>query len=426
MFEKKDQVTLEDKEILLHYYPGNHSAPTQATQYVTPGEHIKLPTGEYARTKRVGIPLFDSRHFYFPRMEELELNSGTSFYSKAVHWIKCIPSFFKHWWNGITVENGEKAAGNQETYNGFAVNSSKCSLGQNTDIQEFVNSNEYIANTPELTHKLRVYFGVSRGAGATFSALAEVAMTQKIQLCLLEAPPSTLSGLFKYYGERYFRSRDLGKWLYKELPDFILAPFVGGQHKREKAFQARGHVEKFPNSIPLFIVSSKKDTTVAHESSIRLALRVAEKRSIAIKNKEEGVAPVYFLQLDKVDHNDYATSEQEDSIRYRNTLHAICREHGLPYRTEFANAGAADMRAASLLSPIYNQFLGLQSAFWRHKDLTVRHQIKREAQQSLANLHGPDVARVESIMRHSPLFAKKIAIADSVEHSEFTKNSHLP
>ena len=45
---KKKELFQEDSEFLLHYYPGNHSAPTQATQYVSPGDKIKLPTGEYA------------------------------------------------------------------------------------------------------------------------------------------------------------------------------------------------------------------------------------------------------------------------------------------------------------------------------------------------------------------------------------------
>lgn len=414
MHTKKEVFQNNDK-VLLHYYPGNHSAPTQATQYVTPGEKIKLPTGELASTKRIGIPLFDSKHFYFPHMEEIELSHSNTWKTKILHTLKGIPTNIKHWWNSISVEKGDKDDINRNTYQSFVVNSSKASLGQRTDINEFFNSNNDIEKSPELATLARAYMGVSRGAGATFSALSEVPISQNIKLCILEAPPSTLKGLFKFYGERYLKSRAIGKWLYENLPNFLLTPFLGAQHQRDKASQARGHVDRFPNTIPLLIISSKKDTTVAHESSIRLAFRVAEKRNNALSNGED-VAPVYFLQLDTVDHNDYATSERQDSIRYRNTVHAICRKHDLPFIAEYADAGEPEMQAASLLTPIYNKFLGLQSAFWHNKDPENRVRCKEEATQCLSTLstisqnkNTFEISRLESIIHHLPLFTKKIA-----------------
>lgn len=186
-------------DILVHYYPGNNSAPTQATRYIGEKDEIKLPTGERAKTKKTGIPLFESRHFYFPGIEEIEINKGSHFFAKILHWFKSIPSFIKHWWSGIEIVHGDKSSDNNNSYNGFVVNSNKSSLGQQTDIREFAKSNEEIEQSPELSHKPRIYFGVSRGAAATFSALAEVQISQNIKLCVLEAPPSSLSGLFKYW-----------------------------------------------------------------------------------------------------------------------------------------------------------------------------------------------------------------------------------
>jgi hypothetical protein len=399
-------------DVLVHYYPGMISSGTQATRYIPCGDKVTLPTGETAMTSWPGIPLFEGHRFYFPPMEEVDTFQGATFFAKALHWIQTLPSLISHHLFGIKVIRESTTELNEHSYNGFAVKVWESSLGQDTDIREFAKSHQAIKQTAALVGKPRVYFGVSRGAAATFSAIAATPeLHDTIKLCILEAPPSTLSGLFKFLGSTYFNSREFGKWMYYQFATL----FLGKNHKTDKKHQARGHVDQFPNHIPLLIVSSKGDRLVPHESTIRLAMRVAVKRQRALDSGAEHVAPIYFLQLDAPNHNHYVFSSQNDSIRYRNTVHAICKAHQLPYVQEYAEAGALDMRSASLLHTSYKELLVLQSKFWETRVANHRHHYRELATNHLAALKineelRRDVAleRVEEVIHHAPLFAKKI------------------
>src|SRR5438045_3480263 len=108
---------LEEKgNILVHFYPGMDSGPTQAARYVG-GDKLKLPSGEYAKRNKPGIDLFPAESFYFPAMEEIVTKSN---------WLKGIPTRFKHWWAGTQVFSDNKNL--IESYQNFAIDKSKCSL----------------------------------------------------------------------------------------------------------------------------------------------------------------------------------------------------------------------------------------------------------------------------------------------------------
>ena len=99
--------------------------------------------------------------------------------------------------------------------------------------------------------------------------------------------------------------------LYNRLSAYFL---LGQKHSIEKDKQAKKYIDKFPPHIPLVIISSKKDELVPHHSSLRLAQSVAANRILLKEeNPEAKIAPVYFLQLDCVEHNEYTTNKSIDN-----------------------------------------------------------------------------------------------------------------
>ena len=415
-------------EVYVHYYPGNNSAAIpQLTRYAGNRE-IQIPeTGEIASNKH-GIDLFDPKKVTLvaPPMTEIKTkpDEATGFFSKMfafiLHWLSSIPSMVSHWFRGIQItdnpDNQSSSADSSDKFRYFRVDNSERSLGQFTDIKNVKQYHADFISTLSTNTKM-IYFGVSRGAATTFSALAQIKPTTHQAICILEAPPSSLSGVFKKLGSDYFGSRGFGKWIYQNFAPL----FLGKQHQTKRELQARGHVDEFPLTMPLMIVSSKKDKTVPHENTIRLAARVAESRRKAKQDKQE-VAPIYFLQLDNVDHNEYATSKTEDSIRYRNAVHAMYQKHGFPCNQSYANDGKQDLELSDLSSEQYNSYLEIQEQFWRDKNPEERNEARKSActklkkEQEIQTI--PD--RVASVVSELPLFKKTLPNSDSSHASTKT------
>lgn len=386
---------------------GRGAAPTQATRYTTQ-EGVVLPTGEIAKRHYPGIPLFQSYRFYFPELKEIDTYIGKTLFERIKHKIWGLPSWIKHLWNGIKLQGISKYKGH--SYNGYVINSEYASLGQSTDINAILDADQKIKSNEALASKSRVYFGTSRGAAATFSAISRMPVDsqQKIKACILEAPPSSLSGLFKDYGNR-LGLRAFGKWIYLHFSQF----FLGKQHLPVKELQARGHVDRFPHHIPLLIVSSVADTIVTHKNTIRLALHVAVQRKKAILNGETNVAPVFFLQLDKANHNSYYYNNREDTERYLFAVHAMCKLYDLPYIKAYAEKGSEILAESNLLSDSYTAFLSLQDEFWQEK--SNREVTRKKAfQQCMTD----EKNRPISIMYQSPLFSKVLKKDDTVNPTQ--------
>jgi|GEM_PF-1940464 len=274
----------------------------------------------------------------------------------------------------------------------YTIDSSKSSLGQSTDIA--AHKKKYDEMTKCINVKKKVLFGVSRGAKTTFSALA-LNEYKDINLCVLEGVPGTIRGLFKSYFSAW-----IGKLLYNKVIAYL---FLGRQHKTDKAMQARAHVDKFPNNVPLVITSSRKDGVVPHKISMRLALRVAAKRIKAMEQGED-VAPVYFLQLDHSGHNQY--TKEIDGKRYQNFLHAVYKKHNLPYINEFATQGECEFATAELTKGNLQEQVKQQVRFWDQRE--NRQAIRTEALQTISNRYatGDLTAREVKMCIEMPLFFK--------------------
>ena len=400
------------KNILVHYYPGMNAAPMPQFSRYTGSKNILIEeTGEIVKNNKTGLDLFnpDEIHITAPKMKEIKIapdhsgNAISRFFSEVSYWFASIPSIISHWKEEITIQK-TKDSNNTGSYQRFEIDRRLASLGQETDINDFREHNEILDNLH--SDKQRIYFGVSRGAATTFSALADI-KPKNAALCILEAPPSSLSGLFKEQAQKYTGSRGFGKWFYQHFASL----FLGKQHKTDKASQARGHVDEFPNDIPLMIVSSKGDNLVMHENTIRLAARVADKRRKA-QEAGENVAPVYFLQLDAVDHNEYATSNHNDSIRYRNAVHALFKKHEIDcFNEDYAVSGETDLELSNLLDGRYSSYLDLQRKFWDDKSPESRRNHRDLASEELKKNNDE---RVASIVNKLPLLNKDLPNVETV------------
>jgi pimeloyl-ACP methyl ester carboxylesterase len=378
------------------FYPGRSSTQTQASKYIG-NQTLITSTGEIAYYPPNNILTMPREALWvYPSLTEIDITP-----TYALNPI--LP--FKRWWQGIKIQTGPKdytplyPTDEAGSFRHYTIDHAACSLGQATDIADHALKIEHLKKTiPDIQDI--ILYGVSRGAATTFSALA-THQYEDVKLCVLEGVPSSMSGIFKSYAKH----RDIGKLAYQ----YLGPTFLGGQHKTDKASQARAYVKNFPNEVPLLIVSSIEDEVVPHENSIRLALRVAAKR---VKARDEGktVAPVYFLQLDTVGHNHYTTHDSEDALRYQSCIHAIYKQLKLPYIETYAEQDHSILDVSELTNGKLSEQVRFQMWYWEDKD--NRSLIREEALNALKHsLAAPDITdktrtRMRNIANAMPLYTK--------------------
>lgn len=380
------------------FYQGRDASQLQACKYV--GDHpIGASTGELATlTKNKGIAAIPREKLWvYPEIEEIDRHVKFGLLSRLKHWFTglCVVRPTPNEQLDYTPLYPQDESGSLHHY---SILNSKRSLGQVTDIQEHGKKYSRLLQYHENINNIILY-GVSRGATTTFSALADN-QYKNVKLCVIEAPPASIKALFKFYFSRF-----LGKILYN---NWVTSLFIGKQHKIGKEHQAMAHVATFPNDVPLVIISSQKDKTVPHKNSIKLALAVAEKR-IAAKEKGDEAAPVYFLQLDKSNHNNYGiTSTSEDSVRYQNFIHAVYKIHGLPHIDEYAIQGEKELRSAELTNGILKNQVQFQAKFKKEKTArkTIRTEALNDIYSELTTLEPEEKKRTISICSAMPLYSK--------------------
>jgi len=392
------------------FYQGRNSTQVQAARY-TGGQPIITTTGEVAQCTSSGVLTIPREHLWLHK-EIPEINLEFSRKSWLI-------APLRHFFSGIYVRSmrSGESLGYKPLYETdhpgsvryYSVNHNLASLCQETD--KCAHKEKYDALMARAPGHAVVLYGVSRGAGATFSA------TDKADLCILEGPPSSLRRIFKFYFTKI-----LGKLLYNKITAYL---FLGGKHSTDKAQQPIGHVDTFPNNVPLVIVSSKRDWIVPHESSIRLALRVAAKRiaareeaiarGVPRETADRYIAPVYFIQLDRPGHNGYTKRGTRDAERYQNAIHAIYRAHGLSHVPAYADLGAEEMHLANLTDPndvTKVKQMQYQREFWEHRPLESeqsralrRRDLRATAAAELAN---EPRSRIRDIFLASPLHSKPL------------------
>lgn len=353
------------------FYQGRDSSQLHASKYIG-NKFLGATTGEIAfLNKTRGIETIPREKLWlYPEIEEINRHTKYGLLRRLMHWFTGLnvirPS--AHQRLDYTPFYPQNESG---SLHHFSVLNTKRSLGQATDIQAHARRYSSLVQHHSDIENVILY-GVSRGAATSFSALAEN-QYKKVKLCIIEAPPASISALFKFYFSRF-----LGKFLYNTS---LIPLILGRQHKTGKEHQAKAQIARFPNDVPLVVLSSRKDKTVPLKSSIKLALGVAAKRIAAQQDGEE-VAPVYFLQLDNSTHNDYCIlGTSEDPNRYQNFIHAVYKKHGLPHIEEYALLGEKEFKTAELTKGILKNQVTLQAKFKSEK--TGRNAIRTDALESI-------------------------------------------
>lgn len=276
--------------------------------------------------------------------------------------------------------------------NWYAINRKKVSLGQETDIANHQKRYEAMMSCEyeQLQPKDVVLYGVSRGAATTFAALSKNKnLYQNIKLCILEAPPATISSVIKSYLGL------IGKWLYVHK---LLNALLGKKHQPKKEFQAIAYAHEFPDHVPLLVVSSKNDVVVPHKSSLNLATAVAAQRIKKIqllagnKAEVEQIQPVYFLQLDNGGHS-VSIGDPASRKRYQSVVHAIYKKHGLPYIEAYAQECLDDIEALELTRGVLKTQVMFQDQFKSHQHKEIRCNIQKNALDDLKHIHSTHKGR---------------------------------
>lgn len=382
------------------YYQGILASQVQAGRYIGTNTMV-LTTGEVAAFSQSGvqtIPL--DRLWVYPEIQEIQRDTRVGTTGRMEHLSHGI---------SITRNTGELPyqplypTDEQGTLHHYSINGAESSFGQVTDIRD--HKRRYDALMTAQPHIRNVVMhGTSRGGATTFSALAEH-QYEHVKLCILEAPPSSVSGILKNYAARLGSSK-LGRFLYNPLAYFML----GKQYVHDKANQPRGHVDRFPVDVPLVIISSVKDGVIPIENSLRLALRVAAHR---LQSSAPNVQPVYFLQLNNEGHNTYTRPGSSDSERYNNLVHAAYKKHGLPFNEQAALRGEKELEQANLMSGTNRQLVEEQIRFWQ--DSENRPQIRNQALAKLFELRKEkliDRTQLE-LYEQMPVFSKSLGFFQS-------------
>jgi hypothetical protein len=150
-------------------------------------------------------------------------------------------------------------------------------------------------------------FGISRGAGATFIALANLARTsEKLpKAAVLESP----------YGQfDEVRPSGVGGW----LADIV--------HPRDLQCDAITYVKQYPQKVPTLFVTSVKDDKVPYSSTQRLAKAVAN----------AGHKNVFLLVLQNSLHKNYTWGNQTDIQVYQGVSNAFYKQYGIPHDAQSA------------------------------------------------------------------------------------------
>lgn len=195
-----------------------------------------------------------------------------------------------------------------------SIDVSRMNLGQAGDIRE--HKQKYDLVSSEYPDHDCILFGVSRGAAATFTALA----THKypnVKLVVLEGCYDSLDHLMQVT----YQSPVLRAW--------VQTVFTTVTQYIPHGISPISCVNEFPEGTPAVFVHSKKDSRVPYECSYALATALAARK----KN------PVYVITLNASTHSRYHSDNQADAQTYLHAMHAIYQAYDLPHIPEYAQRG---------------------------------------------------------------------------------------
>lgn len=331
-FSNDDQLILThdtNNQFQTIFYQGIFCSQAQMTKYI--GAHdMKTSSGQTMlcsglhHLKPIDVLI---NPFIGKEIKDIDTHvfKGLSSYLNPLNILSSCVTKFANWYQGIEVYDQENAAPKnnlKEDLKTYGLNISQISIGQETDIESHYE--KYKLWKQAFPNNNLILWGVSRGAAATFNAVAKYKYPEA-KLVVLEACFNTFNDVLKNrYLSPFSSLFNLGLNLFTRYHDDGPSPAKS--------------VADFPEHVPVVFITSKKDTLVPASSTTKLANALAQRQ----KND------VYLLKLEHGSHPNYMFDDKADHDNYEAFIHAIYQKYHMPYDKELALKGAPLLAQAAL------------------------------------------------------------------------------
>jgi alpha-beta hydrolase superfamily lysophospholipase len=287
----------EGPPVLTVYFQGMLNTQITASRYT---DTYEASNGEVIRC-RGALPLL-YRPFAGKELDEVRLSPrGWQAWLLRVPWLPWAHTASKQY------EFVQHAA--SESLRAHAVRLQCSNMGQVDDMIEHAQKMALVPPDHDV-----ILFGFSRGAAATFCALAHYRYA-RVRLVIFESPLYSFTDNVARFGRLSSARLQIGQRLF--------AP----AYERDGLCPAQ-LLDRFPR-VPIAIVGSKLDTYVHIDGQRHLA------RQLAARGHE-----VYMLVLQAAGHCCALSPSAEDRRQYVALLHALYRRLGLPHIEPLAEQGA--------------------------------------------------------------------------------------
>lgn len=327
VYAGQDWINPTGRDIQTIFYQGLGESQTQLSKYVGPRGFIAT-TGEHVVCQR-GIDIIE-RPFVGREIDEVVLRRNVNskyplftYIKEAIrHPVRTIFEL-RNWMHnrldGITIKQ-PVAQNCTETINAHSLILKRVSIGQDNDIANHqMRYDQCVGQHPGSD---LVFFGPSRGAATTFSALAANPYDlNKIRLIILEGCFDTVPHVLKMRHPWL-----LGLEGVRNVALRVLARMTGFKLNGRSPLSL---VDSFPVGVPVIFITSAVDTSVNPRCT----------QCLIDALKRRGSNPIYKLMLKRSSHPHYMMDDTEDTENYRDCLHALYRRLNLPYIPEYAQSG---------------------------------------------------------------------------------------
>lgn len=297
------------------FYQGITGSQTQVTRY-TP-HTVTASTGEkMSSTGRNNLPPLDVliNPYIGPEISDVNTNPYNSWRTalSPVTWIATGTTRIGNWYYGVNVASDET----RETVGTVKCHApvvSEISVSQETDIESHYQKYLSWKRNAREDDNL-VLYGVSRGAGTTFNAMAKYKYPEA-KLVILEGCYSSIEDVLEERFGTFSGYVSSGLSLFTKYHKDGPSPMKC--------------VDDFPAGVPVVFITSKIDREVPSTTTRRLANALAE------KNRND----VYLLELESSRHPTYMYDNIDDRNNYEAFIHAIYRKYGCPHQSALADKG---------------------------------------------------------------------------------------
>jgi len=190
----------------------------------------------------------------------------------------------------------------------YSLRLSKINIAQTGDVVELAKRDRDIPSSQ------LVSFGISRGAATTFIRHA-TEPERKAKLVLLEGCPDSIRNVLEYrYGQM---AADGAEWFLSRLTAY--------DPQKARDLAPLMLVDKFPRDVPIAFVTSKRDTSVPPEGTLRLVEAL----------RKSGHPMVHLLVLEDAGHDSYLSGSERDRRAYVDFVKELHKTYNIRYATRW-------------------------------------------------------------------------------------------